>query len=444
MDPLSVVESITGIATTAYQLIGYLSTVVAGGKERLSLLQELTTLWITIAVLKAQLAPEGTVVNKEDFPSGLVEIFKTDGLLKELENLVQEVERMLTPRSTPKKIRQTLAWPLSKKDVIQTIEHIQCLQQTLHFALDQVNYNLTKEIRRDGQAMKTVMDETRLKEMIDWISPLNFITKQSMIFKEQHEGTCKWFFEHDSFIEWKETGNAILFYKGIPGAGKTFLSSIVINELDRLRLAENSGVENSAILMLYCKWDDAHSQSVDGLLASLLKQIAQRYGTVSRNMDDLFSKHSRADTNPSREEYMSTLKAELERFPKTFIVVDGLDELREQKSRLELLETLTSIEASVNIMVTSRPLVDIVQQFENKARKIRCGKCKQADTRYRFQCVDCTEDLHESFDLCTSCYEQGERCGSNGHIFAKKFNSIFIDIEAVKEDLMIYVQHYIF
>ena len=95
------------------------------------------------------------VINKEDFPSGLLELFKTDGLLKQLEKLVlQDVERMLKPRSTPKNIRQTLAWPLSKKDVIQTIERIQRLQQNLHFALDQSNYNLTKEIRRDGQAMK--------------------------------------------------------------------------------------------------------------------------------------------------------------------------------------------------------------------------------------------------------------------------------------------------
>ena len=152
--------------------------------------------------------------------------------------------------------------------------------------------------------------------MIGWLSPLNFITKQNMIFKEQHEGTCKWLFEHESFIDWKESENGMLFCKGIPGAGKTFLSSIVVNELDRLRLVESSGVENSAILMIYCKWDDALSQATDALLASLLKQIAQRYGPISKIMDDMFSQHSGADTKPSRKEYMSTLKAELERFRK--------------------------------------------------------------------------------------------------------------------------------
>jgi hypothetical protein len=64
MDPVSLAASIAGVATAAFQIIGFLGTIVSGGKERLSLLQELSNLWITITALQAQLAPDGNVIDK--------------------------------------------------------------------------------------------------------------------------------------------------------------------------------------------------------------------------------------------------------------------------------------------------------------------------------------------------------------------------------------------
>lgn len=439
MDPLSLAASIAGVATAAFQIIGYLGTVAGGGNERLSLLQELSNLWITITALQAQLAPDGNVVDKENFPPQLLPLFESDGILKELDGLVKDVENKLKPRSTRGSLRQTLAWPLAKADVIQMVAKISRMQQTLHFALEQSNYALTQEIHRDGQAMKANMDETRLKEMINWLSPLNFIAKQSLLFKDQHEGTCKWFLGCEDFRAWKESENAILFCPGIPGAGKTMLSSIVVNELDKLRLSEKGGVKDAAILMLYCKWDDSQSQSINGLLASLVKQIAQRYGVFWQGTSEMFSKHSKAGTSPGGDEFVSTLNSELSHFPKTFIIVDGLDELRDEKSRLVLLETLTSLEAKVNIMVTSRPVDNITRHFADIERAIYCDSCGKPDQRYQFHCFEC-DVVPDGIDLCQECHDKGERCGHKGHILVKQFNSTRIDITAMEQDLLAYVK----
>ncbi|KAJ5175119.1 uncharacterized protein N7482_000996 [Penicillium canariense] len=440
MDPLSLAASIAGVATAAFQIIGYLGTVATGGRERLSLLQELSNLWITITALQAQIAPDGNVVDKEHFPPQLLSLFESDGILKELEGLVKDVESKLKPRSARGSIRQTLAWPLGKPDVTQIITRISRMQQTLHFALEQSNYALTREIHRDGQAMKTVVNEARLKEMIEWLSPLNFIAKQSLLFKEQHKGTCKWFLGCEDFRNWKENENAMLFCPGIPGAGKTLLSSIVVNELDKLRLSEKGGVKDAAILILYCKWDDSQSQSIDGLVASLAKQVAQRYGVLWEGISELFSKHSKAETCPSRDEYISALSSELMHFPKTFIVVDGLDELRDERSRLVLLEILTSLRAKVNIMVTSRPVDNITRHFANIERHIYCDVCEKANLCYQFHCSDCDEDVPDGFDLCEECHDKDERCGNRGHVLVKQFNSSRIDIAAMEQDLLAYVK----
>ncbi|KAH8427472.1 uncharacterized protein LDX57_005185 [Aspergillus melleus] len=138
----------------------------------------------------------------------------------------------------------------------------------------------------------------------------------------------------------------MLFCPGIPGAGKTFLSSVVVHELD-----SECDASNAAVLMLYCKWDDSLSKSIDALLGSLLKQATHKHGIILQEMAEPYYRHSSAGTKPTREEALSMLTAELRRFSKTFIIVDGLDELREEKTGVDLLEILTSIDATVNMMV---------------------------------------------------------------------------------------------
>jgi ankyrin repeat protein len=440
MDPLSLAASIAGVATVAFQIIGFLGTVGAGGTERRQLLQELTNLWITITALQAQIAPDGEIPDEEHFPPQLKPLLDSHGIVQELQGLVSEVEKKLKPRSSHSNIRQTLGWPLAKPDVVQFIERMGRMQQTLHVVLDQANYSLTRDIHRDGQAVKAVLDEGRLKAMIEWISPLNFVAKQSLLFKDHHEGTCKWFLGCEDFRLWKDSENAVLFCPGIPGAGKTFLSSIVINELDRLRLSDKGGVRDSAILMLYCKWDDSQSQSIDCLLASLVKQVAQRYGLGSEETSKMFTKHSKAGTSPGRDEYLTVLNAELDRFPKTFIVVDGLDELREERTRLILIETLTSLNVKINLLVTSRPVDSITRHFALLERNIYCDGCEKGGNRYQFHCSDCDEEDTNGFDLCESCYEKGERCSHKGHILVKQFNGRVINVAAMEEDLLTYVK----
>lgn len=443
MDPLSLAASIAGVATATFQIIGILGTIGAGGQERLQLLQELTGLWITITAVQAQLAPDGKVLDEAHFPPQLRSLLVSDGLVNEMKGLVEDVEKKLKPRSSRASLRhigQTLGWPLAKPDVVQFIERMGRMQQTLHVMLDQSNLSLTRDIHSDGQAVKAVIDEGRLKAMIDWVSPLNFVARQSQFFKDHHEGTCKWFLGCEDFREWKESENAVLFCPGIPGAGKTFLSSIVINELDKLRLSEKGGVKDSAILMLYCKWDDSQSQSIDCLLASLIKQVAQRYGLVSEEMSKMFTKHSKANTSPGREECLTVLNAELSRFSKTFIVVDGLDELREERSRLLLVETLTSMDLKINLMVTSRPLDSIKRHFAYLSQAIYCDVCGRGGQRYQFHCSECDEELINGFDLCEPCFEKGERCSHKGHIMVKQFNGRVVDISAMEEDLLTYVK----
>ncbi|KAL4997450.1 ankyrin repeat-containing domain protein [Aspergillus recurvatus] len=438
MDPLSITTGVAGLATLAYQIIGYLGTVRAGGKDRLNLCREVTYLWMSITSLLEQLSSDA--IKDDKIPDSLRSLFDPDGILKEIKIQLEDLEHKIKSRSSHGKIAQTLAWPFTQKDAERTIERVHRLKTTLQDGINQSTHALSQDFYRDGQSVKNVVDESRLKELIDWISPLNFITKQSMIWNEHHKGTCKWFLERDDFREWREGSNTRIFCPGIPGAGKTFLSSIVYNELEGLRVREEGGLKDAAVVMLYCKWDDPLSQDIDNLLASIIKQFVQRYDVGTSDMMELFTKHSKEGTRPSRAQLQSTLELLYGRFAKVFIILDGLDELKAENERLPLLTNLApndSPNITVNLMVTSRPLPNIVRHFRHRPSLksgIICGGCGTKDLLALYHCAEC-----EDYDLCQDCYKAGTRCGYKGHAYNLQFNAGVIPIAAVEEDLTTYV-----
>ncbi|KAJ5514961.1 hypothetical protein N7463_004513 [Penicillium fimorum] len=308
------------------------------------------------------------------------------------------------------------------------IQRIHRLKSTLQDRINQSTYAISQDIYRDGQSVKKVVDETRLKELIDWISPLNFITKQSMISNEHHKGTCKWFLSRDDFREWREGDNTMIYCPGIPGAGKTFLSSIIYNELEGLRVRDEGGLKGAAVIMLYCKWDDPLSQNIDNLLSSIIKQFVQRY--------DVGALTIAAAVNA---------RAPLQPIHKVFIILDGLDELREENERLPLLQSLapwstakSPVQSTVNLMVTSRQLPNIVRYFRHSPESesnTYCDACNELVLPFQYHCAECSV----SYDLCSGCYDVGKRCRYKRHTFHLEFNARIIPVAAVEDDLTTYV-----
>jgi DNA replication protein DnaC len=67
--------------------------------------------------------------------------------------------------------------------------------------------------------------------VIDWITSIDHAPQQSDFIKRRQAGTGQWLLESTDFQEWMKTGKT-LFCPGIPGAGKTILTSVVLKELN--------------------------------------------------------------------------------------------------------------------------------------------------------------------------------------------------------------------
>jgi len=140
------------------------------------------------------------------------------------------------------------------------------------------------------------------------------------------------------------------------------------------------------IAYIYCNFKEQDKHSVRELIASLLKQLVQDHPVMSEAVESLYDKHHRNRTHPSLGELTGTLRKEVERFGKVFIIIDALDELVEH-DRWHLVKEVQSLGPTVNLMVTSRPLSSIVQMFEG-TRSIDIRANEQDVREYLEQRID--------------------------------------------------------
>ena len=68
-------------------------------------------------------------------------------------------------------------------------------------------------------------------DLLIWLSPVDYRKQQGDFFNTYQEGTGQWFLESSEFQRWLNEDSKTLFCPGIPGAGKTIMSSIIVNYL---------------------------------------------------------------------------------------------------------------------------------------------------------------------------------------------------------------------
>jgi hypothetical protein len=165
-----------------------------------------------------------------------------------------------------------------------------------------------------------------------------------------------------------------LFCPGIPGAGKTILTSIVIEELTT-RFYDNKSI---GIAYLYCNFRSQDEQKVDDLLASLLKQLAESQPSLPGTVKDLYDRHQSKRSRPSVYEVSRAIQSVASLYSRVFIIVDALDECQaSQGCRKTFLSEMFSLQANcgVNVLATSRFIPEITKSFQGSiSLEVRASK----------------------------------------------------------------------
>lgn len=118
---------------------------------------------------------------------------------------------------------------------------------------------------------------------------------------------------------------------------------------------------------IYCNYKQQTEQSVLNLITSLLKQLVQDDCAAYGDVKCLYDRHKVLGTRPTLDEFLHAFRLAAERYSKMFIVVDALDECS-YGIRRRLLTALRTLTSTANLLVTSRDLSSIAEEFQGATR----------------------------------------------------------------------------
>src|SRR6266480_3203699 len=211
--------------------------------------------------------------------------------------------------------------------------------------------------------MKSKLDRDEDIKILNWLTPVDYAPQQSDYIGRRQAGSGQWLLDSEEFQTWLNTDKQTLFCPGIPGAGKTILTSIVVDYL----CAQAEKNPDIGIAYLYCNFRRRDEQKAEDLLASLLKQLIQERSPIPDSVKSLHDRSRKNRTRPSFNEISEAMQSTAATYSRVFIIVDALDECQTSDGcRTRFLSELFNLQKiqGTNILVTSRFIPEIVDQFE--------------------------------------------------------------------------------
>lgn len=192
------------------------------------------------------------------------------------------------------------------------------------------------------------------KHLLHLLSPIDSTEKQRKVLKMRQEGTGNWLLENDEFNIWKNSQeSSVLSIFGIPGSGKTILSSCAIDELRQVMS------ERIAVVHHYCDYRDSRSLNPSTVAGTLISGLLESLNIPDELSSLITHTYQDGHRTPDEAEIRQILDVVLDlRLDHTiFVVLDGVDEVQEQDRKIlfSFVKHLMDCKHSLlKLVVTSR------------------------------------------------------------------------------------------
>ncbi|KAL8875500.1 MAG: hypothetical protein Q9198_006153 [Flavoplaca austrocitrina] len=276
-------------------------------------------------------------------------------------------------------------WPLSKSKTLELIGTLERHKATctlalastgradVHSVLEQtrISNKYLAEIRSKQETILKIQLSHEQKNALAWFSRVDPASKHRAFARERQDGTGMWLFDLPQMIRWLEGRKTALWVYGIPGAGKTTLSTLVVDEVLNRKRSNSIGTA-----YFYVRHNNQETHRVSNILGSLICQLSCQNPDALAEFMDLHAQHHGPHTAwsssvppPTDEELEERLQSISSHFSETYIMIDGLDECgpKFDANRTLLIDVLASLndarEGSIRVLVFSRDEYDIRQKF---------------------------------------------------------------------------------
>ncbi|RYN80660.1 hypothetical protein AA0119_g13495 [Alternaria tenuissima] len=204
--------------------------------------------------------------------------------------------------------------------------------------------------------------EEKLGKIRSWLSAPDPSTNYHKAHKQRQAETGVWLLEGEQFTRWRERAASRLWLYGIPGCGKTILSSTIIEHLLQHCYDDTS----MATAYFYFDFNDTQKQDPELMLRSLLCQLVQRSVVIPKGVDALFSSCENGQRKASSHALLQVTKEAAQEFTHVYVVLDALDECAQRSELMDMLETVAEWQLdNLHLLVTSRKERDIETCLES-------------------------------------------------------------------------------
>lgn len=208
------------------------------------------------------------------------------------------------------------------------------------------------QVHRTAEKTNSKLEHDRIH---DWLSPADPTANHHEASSQRHQGTGQWFINHSAFQSFKSRELACLWLYGIPGCGKTVLSSSIIEDLQ-----QPPSQPISCLVYFYSDFNDSTKQTLDSALRSLISQLSKQSEDAFRELSQ--SCEANGKEQPSTQLLRELLCSMLSVAPHTRVILDALDESTTRSHLLQWISNLLDCRAQhTQIVVTGRPEYEIEQ-----------------------------------------------------------------------------------
>ena len=200
------------------------------------------------------------------------------------------------------------------------------------------------------------MIDDKKSTILQWLSAPDPSSNYNAACKKRLLHTGDWLLNSSSYFQWKANPRSFLWLHGIPGCGKTVLSSTVIHDL----MQNRGDMMEFAIAYFYFDFQSHEKQSSENLWLSLVRQLSCHNPAIFSLLRDLYDRCSQGQQRPTHDDLMATLHNMVQDAPEAYIIIDALDECIHRDDLLEGLEEMYSWELeNLHLLVASRKEIDI-------------------------------------------------------------------------------------
>ncbi|KAK6507970.1 hypothetical protein TWF481_006390 [Arthrobotrys musiformis] len=215
--------------------------------------------------------------------------------------------------------------------------------------------------------VKSIARKMKSEKIDRWLSAPDPSTNYHKGLERRHEGSGTWFLKSKQFDEWRTSQkSSLLWLHGIPGCGKTILSSTIIERLE-------SDPACQPLLYFYFDFTDTGKQTLENMLRVLISQLHHKLRDPSVQLESLYSSCADGRQQPTCRSLCETLSRMVEQAKEVWIILDALDECRTRggsstEGLLPWMSGILNSKQNIHLLTTSRLENDIKSEIENFTR----------------------------------------------------------------------------